>query len=604
MRWKLAVIALGLLAAAACARRRADTILDRIEQDPDQLVNQVAVLRGLRNRRPVRFHFHHEARFLNLLRARGGLASGGLDSAESWPWRRALSVGAGARRRAATVQRVYREQVAAFYDATEHAIHVRRRPLATDGGEETALWAVVHEIGHALQHQNFTIPDLRQIQCDDERLAVLAMLEGDAMLTMLAYVAHQQFVPLRRALVRVRQRVERGDFEQAIRLSNTSPELMRAGPVLRQRLIFPYAFGTTFLGTIHRAGGFALVNRVYEHPPTSTEHILHPKTYLAGDQPVGVAEPPAPPGYRRRAAGRMGELQIRVLLEQCLPRPVAWAAAQGWAGDAFGWFRSGRARQALLWSTVWDSDVDAMQFTKALGESAACWARADVQQEAPGTLYGLRREGRKVVFSSGLKGPLRDRLLSTMLAEPATRLPRRPPLGRVVIAPIKPVASGLPPRIAGGHYVDQRLGIRLPIPAGYSAKLQQGLLVIVRPGRAPASGSVALSELAVTTASVEKQWKDFQAGFEQSGDGEAELEQLETGRVRTPLGDALARTWKLGGEATRLRVTILPICGGTGSLAISQLWSDQSGAAELKWWLGQLSRLRPGPPPVCAELDP
>jgi hypothetical protein len=603
MRRRAAIIALCLLTAGACARRRADGILDRIERNPEQLVSLVATLRELPNPRPARLHFHDERPFLALLHAREQLLPRGWTPGEAAPWQAALGLGANRGASWATAQQVRQEQVIAFYDADEHTIHIRRRRQASPEADEHAVWALAHEIGHSLQAQNLELPDLSQIQQHDPWLASMALIEGDAMLTTLAYVAHEQHVPLRRAVVHVRRAVEDGDFDQAIRLSGSSPELLRASPLLREAMLFPYAHGMSFVGAIHRAGGFGLVNRVYSHPPTSTEQILHPDKYLAGERPAQIPTPPAPAGHTRLSTGSLGELQIRVVLEQCLARPVARGAAAGWAGDAFSLLRSAKGSRAFVWSTAWDTAEDALEFERALRSSTECWAAAAGQRTPFGAEDLLQRDGQRVVLLRGIAGEQGFALITRVLAQPVS-LPRAvPPLGPVRIPPVKVVQPTRPPYLEQGRYVDERLGIALPIPPGYSARLDLGLLVLLRRNGPPTTASVAVSELLVSAASVDRQFAAFETGFEQGGDG-ADLVVSDTGRVRTPLGEALARTWTVQGSDAQLRVVILPLCGGTGSVAFSQLWSDESGRAELDWWLAELRPLRPGPPPICAQLDP
>src|SRR6266850_561468 len=57
---------------------------------------------------------------------------------------------------------------------------------------------LAHEIEHALQDQNFGIPDLAALPDDDVRLARSALYEGDAMAVMTAYGARLSLSPRRR----------------------------------------------------------------------------------------------------------------------------------------------------------------------------------------------------------------------------------------------------------------------------------------------------------------------------------------------------------------------------------------------------------------------
>ena len=103
-------------------------------------------------------------------------------------------------------------------------------------------------------------------------------------------------------LVNAQRAAERGELEQYERASGRSRALMAAPAILRERMTFPYLGGMSFMGQLFRAGGFALVNRVYEHPPTTTEQILHVDKYLAGEDAVLVQSRRACPRDSGRSA--------------------------------------------------------------------------------------------------------------------------------------------------------------------------------------------------------------------------------------------------------------------------------------------------------------
>src|SRR5438132_689454 len=75
------------------------------------------------------------------------------------------------------------EQVAGFYDPFGKQLFVRREPPASAAamGPDGFRLVLAHEIEHALQDQNFGIPEMWKLPDDDARLARSALLEGDAM---------------------------------------------------------------------------------------------------------------------------------------------------------------------------------------------------------------------------------------------------------------------------------------------------------------------------------------------------------------------------------------------------------------------------------------
>src|ERR1035438_5397005 len=65
-----------------------------------------------------------------------------------------------------------------------------------------------------------------------------------------------------------------------------------APPYVRRQWLFPYVDGFRLVASVYRAGGFPLVNRMFARPPISTEQVLWPAAYIAGELPIRI-EPPA-----------------------------------------------------------------------------------------------------------------------------------------------------------------------------------------------------------------------------------------------------------------------------------------------------------------------
>ena len=102
--------------------------------------------------------------------------------------------------------------------------------------------------------------------------------------------------------------------------------------------------------------------------PESSEQVLHPERYLGKpDRPTEVrfvADPPE--GWSEVHADGLGELEVRILLEEHIDDPdVAAAAAEGWDGDRYRLLR-GEAGEVLVWGTVWDSGAEAAEFELAV----------------------------------------------------------------------------------------------------------------------------------------------------------------------------------------------------------------------------------------------
>jgi len=588
-----------LLLVGACAPgRRAETALERIERSPERLIAEVARVRGLPNRRPVVIRFHDDAEFARWI---GAPTQGGAllpPVAADPPWPAHLLGGAARSGREVTQTDLLREQVTAIYVPATHSIHVRRPQVSTPESERITVWALVHEIGHALQSEHFKLPDLRQIDGWDSRLAALALIEGDAMLTLLGYIAEQERIPLRRAVVQVQGSILSGDFEHAVRMSGTSRALMQAPPLTRASLLFPYAQGMTFVGAAHRAGGFALVNRLYQAVPTTTEQVLHPEKYAAGELAVEVRVPTAPTGYRTLASGSFGELGVRAILAPCLARPVAYSAAAGWGGDAYAQVTAPDGQPALLWSTVWDHASDALEFDQTLQSAAGCLL--GVGAEVP---VRVARAERRVVVLVGLTAAEREASAARLLSVPVVVRARRPPLPEVGLQPVPvPVRPGRVV-VANGLYTDGRLGLQARIPKGFLARAKGDVLVMVRPGARASTASIMLSDRIVTAAAREQLFRDFVVGLAGSFSVEVTPEVLSTRVVPTVLGVGVARDWSLPEVGAQVRLTIVPICGDTGAAAFALLWHGEAARHTLENWFSRLRRSA-AQPPVCAFLNP
>src|SRR2546430_11009369 len=120
--------------------------------------------------------------------------------------------------------------------------------------------------------------------------------------------------------------------------------------------------------------------------PISTEQILHPARYAAGDRPDRLAfEAPGPDTVRYEDG--LGEFEIRLLLEQYLGDESAAALlATGWDGDRYQVL--GADAEALVWYSLWDDPAAGARFFKAIerawakrrsGAGAAAGRRAPVQ---------------------------------------------------------------------------------------------------------------------------------------------------------------------------------------------------------------------------------
>jgi hypothetical protein len=229
------------------------------------------------------------------------------------------------------------EQVAGFYDPSTKALTVREHvpAAAPAGGPDVLRLVLAHEIEHALQDQHFGIPDLSAETDDDARLARLSLFEGDAQATMVAVAARRAKRPVKLALAAAAGAMQGMTTEEVLRQSGLSPQLLQAPAVVREELLAPYVAGLTLVAEVHRRGGWALVDRMFQRPPATMHEVLHPAAYLGGERPAPVPFPSAPPGMQAVASGRMGELGTRLALSVCIEDQVARDFTAAWNGDAY-----------------------------------------------------------------------------------------------------------------------------------------------------------------------------------------------------------------------------------------------------------------------------
>jgi len=209
-------------------------------------------------------------------------------------------------------QRAEAGSLAGFYDPRTKQLFVKRE------SQTKAQAALAHELQHALQHQRSAAEWPPAYPGRHELMALRSLREGDAMLTIAAYLATAKHQDLATSVVKVIRGMDEMSIERLADVTGLSPELQRAPRVVKEERLFPYVEGTRFVGEIYRAGGFALVDRLFEQPPVSTEQVLHPARYVAGELPVPVHTPTPPEGWRVVASGQMGELGTRVALSGCV----------------------------------------------------------------------------------------------------------------------------------------------------------------------------------------------------------------------------------------------------------------------------------------------
>lgn len=247
------------------------------------------------------------------------------------------------------------EQTIALYDYEDRVIYTVTG--VADDLDANGRLILAHELTHALQDQHFSLRKVlpRKPENSDADMAARALVEGDAMLTMRIW--GRQFL---------RPSDKRSLGNEAVQ---ADPVLDQAPLLARGEMLFPYDAGWVFAQLLYQDGGFEAVNGAFLNPPRSTEQILHPEKYVAGEQPVRVTLTPLEQGlggtWKTLRTDTFGELVLRLLLEPHLGWSDSEAAAAGWGGDVYTILEDANGRRIVGMVTVWDTESDAAEMYNA-----------------------------------------------------------------------------------------------------------------------------------------------------------------------------------------------------------------------------------------------
>ncbi len=260
------------------------------------------------------------------------------------------------------------------------------------GGVEHFIYS--HEFAHALVDQHYDIgaqgvyPEC--LSNADRCQAIQALVEGDATLVMGLWL-NQYAGPK-----------DYQDIENYIAPQSTLPE-QYPPPYAVLDGQFAYLAGLEFVQSLHARGNWPEVNKAYTRWPESTEQILHPEKYRAGEKPQELAAPALDQvlgeGWRKLGEDTLGEWTTYLLLgygadaEAMLEDNVALSAARGWGGDRYQVYYQDEAEGtalAAVWS--WDSAQDASQFQRALTEHLGARFREASLSSTTGTCWQVNQQ--------------------------------------------------------------------------------------------------------------------------------------------------------------------------------------------------------------------
>lgn len=294
------------------------------------------------------------------------------------------------------------EQISGFYSLEERIFYLVDRGGTTTDDQLT----LVHEYTHALQDQHYDLSGMdEQAANSDEQLAIRALVEGDAMLSMALYADEY---------------VSAFDMLQVLsEAAGVESEVLDSSPLfIRGHRMFAYEHGEEFVSALHDRGGWEAVDAAYAKLPRSTEQILHPERYRRGDDPVEVALPDFADAlggdWQEVEREVMGELALRLFVQEHAGPSLAELAAEGWGGDAYALLRNAsQSSYLVVMQTSWDNQKEAQEFwdifqiamshrrdydevvTSLVGERDGIWWRSDA------AMTYARHDGDQVLIIAG-----------------------------------------------------------------------------------------------------------------------------------------------------------------------------------------------------------
>ncbi len=218
-------------------------------------------------------------------------------------------------------------QLAGFYEPSNGSMY-----LAADLEGDLAEATLAHELVHALQDQKWGLGPQTKYKPgeSDKSAAVHALAEGDATSAMTDVL-----------IAKTAKGHTALDLPDNV-LSDGMLESIEQGPaaktphVMQTSLVSPYIEGTRFVHALRRQGGWAAVNAAWDHPPETTEQLLHAEKFLAHEPALAIADPVVAPlgaGYKTLDVDTAGELGLRLIYAEWIGNDAANEAAAGWGGD-------------------------------------------------------------------------------------------------------------------------------------------------------------------------------------------------------------------------------------------------------------------------------
>jgi hypothetical protein len=233
------------------------------------------------------------------------------------------------------------EQIAGLYDPKAQEFYIADWIPIDD-----QRMVMAHELTHALQDQHYKIEGWVKAARpnDDAELARESVLEGSAMAAMIDYLLLDKGLSLKS--------IPSFDPSSMLGDLDDSPHMKAAPAFIRDSLIFPYLQGLTFSAAVLRPNGWPSMDRVFTHPPVSTQQIMHPSLYKTNKLPESLSLPPVDTllgsDYTKLEDNVLGEFGWKEVLQQFLDETRATPLAAAWEGDRYEVYEQKQTKHLVL----------------------------------------------------------------------------------------------------------------------------------------------------------------------------------------------------------------------------------------------------------------
>ncbi len=289
------------------------------------------------------------------------------------------------------------EQAAAFYD-----FHRKKLFISDWAAQNMRQAALVHELGHALADQNYSLEKYLGKGSDDseDSLAREAVVEGQASWLMLEYAARRMGKTLKdpdtaRELLKADEDGGVGDKEY--------PVFSNAPLYIRRTLMFPYDEGQTFQQAVFMKDGQDAFAEVFGRPPSTTSQVIHPERYFNKVSETTPTLPKVAPHTKTFVAGSVGELDERIMLRQYLDQDAAEALGPRLKGGTYRIDESKPDhRMVLFYVSEWEDESAAAQYFDAYRKVLqGKWKQFEISSEDMTHLAGKSEDGYFAVTRTG-----------------------------------------------------------------------------------------------------------------------------------------------------------------------------------------------------------